>query len=83
MAMEGVASIALLPCGSVSGHFIQLPHSICYGLHGTGMLHIHFPNSLSAFGSFKFLNDSQNDHFKYNYDYGFGFDIYGNTLNQV
>ncbi|XP_022144427.1 uncharacterized protein LOC111014113 isoform X2 [Momordica charantia] len=35
MAMEGVASIALLPCGSVSGHFIQLPHSICYGLHGT------------------------------------------------
>ncbi|GMY13773.1 hypothetical protein FCV25MIE_09012 [Fagus crenata] len=33
--MEGVASIALLPCGSISGHFIQLPHSICYGLHGT------------------------------------------------
>ena len=33
---EGVASIALLPCGSISGHFIQLPHSICYGLHGTG-----------------------------------------------
>ncbi|XP_042970600.1 uncharacterized protein LOC122303094 isoform X3 [Carya illinoinensis] len=35
-AMEGVASIALLPCGSISGHFIQLPHSVCYGLHGTG-----------------------------------------------
>ncbi|XP_023515561.1 uncharacterized protein LOC111779684 isoform X1 [Cucurbita pepo subsp. pepo] len=35
MAMEGVASIALLPCGSVSGHFIQLPHFVCYGLHGT------------------------------------------------
>ncbi|KAA8547934.1 hypothetical protein F0562_004363 [Nyssa sinensis] len=33
--MEGVASIALLPCGSISGHFIQLPHSVCYGLHGT------------------------------------------------
>ncbi|KAF3444832.1 hypothetical protein FNV43_RR14525 [Rhamnella rubrinervis] len=33
--IEGVASIALLPCGSISGHFIQLPHSICYGLHGT------------------------------------------------
>ncbi|RVW80940.1 hypothetical protein CK203_037331 [Vitis vinifera] len=33
---EGVASIALLPCGSLSGHFIQLPHSICFGLHGTG-----------------------------------------------
>ncbi|KAI5558940.1 hypothetical protein Peur_026655 [Populus x canadensis] len=32
---EGVASIALLPSGSISGHFIQLPHSICYGLHGT------------------------------------------------
>ncbi|XP_030482550.2 uncharacterized protein LOC115699338 isoform X1 [Cannabis sativa] len=32
---EGVASIALLPCGSISGHFIQLPHNICYGLHGT------------------------------------------------
>ncbi|KAG4969708.1 hypothetical protein JHK85_036129 [Glycine max] len=36
MMMEGVASIALLPCGSISGHFIQLPHSICYGLCGTG-----------------------------------------------
>ncbi|EPS71767.1 hypothetical protein M569_03002 [Genlisea aurea] len=33
--MEGVASIALLPGGSISGHFIQLPGSICYGLHGT------------------------------------------------
>ncbi|KAL0692523.1 hypothetical protein Bca4012_059703 [Brassica carinata] len=33
---EGVASIALLPCGSISGHFIQMPLSICYGLHGTG-----------------------------------------------
>lgn len=38
--MEGVASIALLPCGSISGHFIQLPHSICYGLSGTGIYHI-------------------------------------------
>lgn len=34
--MEGVASITLLPNGSISGHFIQLPDSICYGLHGTG-----------------------------------------------
>ncbi|KAL1291573.1 uncharacterized protein LOC107622823 isoform X2 [Arachis ipaensis] len=33
--MEGMASIALLPSGSLSGHFIQLPHSICYGLHGS------------------------------------------------
>jgi hypothetical protein len=33
--MEGVASIALLPNGSISGHFIHLPHSTCYGLHGT------------------------------------------------
>ncbi|XP_021770002.1 uncharacterized protein LOC110734237 isoform X2 [Chenopodium quinoa] len=32
--MEGIASIALLPCGSISGHFIRLPHSTCYGLHG-------------------------------------------------
>ncbi|KAG7564053.1 hypothetical protein ISN44_As10g008130 [Arabidopsis suecica] len=32
---EGVASIALLPCGTISGHFIQMPSSICYGLHGT------------------------------------------------
>uniref|UniRef100_A0A7N0V3V3 Uncharacterized protein n=1 Tax=Kalanchoe fedtschenkoi TaxID=63787 RepID=A0A7N0V3V3_KALFE len=32
--MEGVASIALLPCGSMSGHFIHLPKSTCYGLHG-------------------------------------------------
>lgn len=37
--MEGVASIALLPSGSISGHFIHLPHSTCYGLHGTGMLY--------------------------------------------
>lgn len=36
--MEGVASIALLPDGSISGHFIELPHSVCYGLQGTGML---------------------------------------------
>ncbi|CAH9109473.1 unnamed protein product [Cuscuta epithymum] len=33
--MEGIASIALLPSGSISGHFIQLPESVCYGLHGT------------------------------------------------
>ncbi|PKA57388.1 hypothetical protein AXF42_Ash013575 [Apostasia shenzhenica] len=33
--MEGIASIALLPGGSISGHFIQLPHSVCYGLHGS------------------------------------------------
>ncbi|CAI9109805.1 OLC1v1009709C1 [Oldenlandia corymbosa var. corymbosa] len=32
---EGVASIALLPSGSISGHFIQLPDSVCYGLYGT------------------------------------------------
>lgn len=40
--MEGVASIALLPSGSISGHFIQLPHSICYGLHGTGTSYLSF-----------------------------------------
>jgi|UniRef100_A0A0E0NSN6 hypothetical protein len=33
--MEGVASIALLPSGAISGHFIRLPDSVCYGLHGT------------------------------------------------
>lgn len=33
--MEGIASIALLASGSISGHFIQLPHSVCYALHGT------------------------------------------------
>ncbi|KAL5217984.1 hypothetical protein ABZP36_018668 [Zizania latifolia] len=33
--MEGVASIALLPSGVISGHFIRLPDSVCYGLHGT------------------------------------------------
>lgn len=36
MVREGVASIALLPCGSISGHFVQLPNSICFGLYGTG-----------------------------------------------
>lgn len=35
--MEGIASIALLPSGSISGHFIKLPESCCYGLHGTGI----------------------------------------------
>lgn len=35
--MEGIASIALLPSGSISGHFIQLPHSVSYALHGTGL----------------------------------------------
>ena len=39
---EGVASIALLPSGSISGHFVQLPHSVCFGLHGTGTLDIYF-----------------------------------------
>uniref|UniRef100_A0A0D9VS32 Uncharacterized protein n=1 Tax=Leersia perrieri TaxID=77586 RepID=A0A0D9VS32_9ORYZ len=34
-AMEGVASIALLPSGAISGHFIRLPDSVCYGLQGT------------------------------------------------
>ncbi|KAK6913317.1 hypothetical protein RJ641_022918, partial [Dillenia turbinata] len=34
-SMEGVASIVLLPCGSISDHFIQLLNSICYSLHGT------------------------------------------------
>uniref|UniRef100_A0A1D1ZHQ6 Imidazole glycerol phosphate synthase subunit HisH n=1 Tax=Anthurium amnicola TaxID=1678845 RepID=A0A1D1ZHQ6_9ARAE len=33
--MEGIASIALLPSGAISGHFIRLPESVCYGLHGT------------------------------------------------
>ncbi|KAJ3669815.1 hypothetical protein LUZ60_010139 [Juncus effusus] len=33
--MEGFASIALLPNGSISGHFIRMPDSVCYGLHGT------------------------------------------------
>uniref|UniRef100_A0ACD5TW56 Uncharacterized protein n=1 Tax=Avena sativa TaxID=4498 RepID=A0ACD5TW56_AVESA len=33
--MEGVASIALLPSGAISGHFIRLPDSVCYGLQGT------------------------------------------------
>ncbi|KAJ0817992.1 hypothetical protein HanPI659440_Chr00c04g0711891 [Helianthus annuus] len=35
--MEGMASIALLPDGSISGHFVRLPHSVCYGIHGTGI----------------------------------------------
>ncbi|TMW92206.1 hypothetical protein EJD97_013355, partial [Solanum chilense] len=32
----GVASVALMDNGCISGHFIHLPHSICYGIHGTG-----------------------------------------------
>lgn len=49
---EGVASIALLPNGSISGHFIQLRHSICYGLHGTGTC---FSLSLSQFLCVRFV----------------------------
>ncbi|KAK1352378.1 Tubulin glycylase [Heracleum sosnowskyi] len=33
--MEGVGSIALLPSGSISGHFVHLPNSVCYGFYGT------------------------------------------------
>ncbi|KAD7479479.1 hypothetical protein R6Q59_008306 [Mikania micrantha] len=33
--MEGMASIALLPNGSISGHFVHLPNSVCYGIQGT------------------------------------------------
>ena len=56
---EGVASIALLPNGSLSGHFIQLPQSICYGLHGTGMVlfSFYFPLVLSLRGFFQLANN--------------------------
>ncbi|CAI9289118.1 unnamed protein product [Lactuca saligna] len=33
--VEGMTSIALLPDGSISGHFVDLPDSVCYGIHGT------------------------------------------------
>ncbi|KAJ6290375.1 hypothetical protein OIU78_026160 [Salix suchowensis] len=46
---EGVASIALLPSGSISGHFIQLPHSICYGLHGSGTPNPHLTMYIYVF----------------------------------
>lgn len=39
--MDGMASIALLPDGSISGHFVHLPHSVCYGIHGTGISELH------------------------------------------
>ncbi|KAK1410188.1 hypothetical protein QVD17_36723 [Tagetes erecta] len=35
LKMEGMASIALLADGSISGHFVHLPNSVCYGIHGT------------------------------------------------
>lgn len=38
LKMEGMASIALLPDGSISGHFVHLPNSVCYGIHGTGIV---------------------------------------------
>lgn len=47
--MEGVASIALLENGSISGHFVHLPHSICYGLHGTGIITQFVTNHISTF----------------------------------
>ena len=46
VTMEGVASIALLPTGAISGHFIRLPGSICYGLHGTRIHLSPFPLQL-------------------------------------
>lgn len=53
--MEGVASIALLPCGSISGHFIQLPHSICYGLHGTGIFFLFICITSHSHSTFPFV----------------------------
>ncbi|KAL0658263.1 hypothetical protein Bca4012_078848 [Brassica carinata] len=50
---EGVASIALLPCGSISGHFIHTPLSVCYGLHGTGASKENWLVRLSAAASKK------------------------------
>ncbi|KAK9105336.1 hypothetical protein Scep_022180 [Stephania cephalantha] len=44
--MEGVGSVALLPDGSISGHFIQLPNSLCYGLHGTVKIQLGFDGLL-------------------------------------
>lgn len=35
MDMRGIASIALLPSGSISGHFVDLLTSKCFGLFGT------------------------------------------------
>ncbi|KAK8940420.1 hypothetical protein KSP39_PZI010661 [Platanthera zijinensis] len=46
--MGGIASIALLPGGSVSGHFIQLPHSVCYGIHGSARPVAHVRASINA-----------------------------------
>ncbi|XP_002988475.2 uncharacterized protein LOC9637113 [Selaginella moellendorffii] len=33
--IQGIASIALLPSGSISGHFVHPPSSSCLGLYGT------------------------------------------------
>jgi hypothetical protein len=75
--MEGVASIALLPSGAISGHFIRLPDSVCYGLQGTRkflspftliVLTLEFPDasivSLAATASsLNRLSCHQNPHF--------------------
>lgn len=47
--MEGVASTALIDNGSISGHFIHLPHSICYGIHGTGKKLLNFSQQYAFF----------------------------------
>ncbi|GJN30936.1 hypothetical protein PR202_gb19283 [Eleusine coracana subsp. coracana] len=54
--MEGVASIALLPSGAISGHFIRLPDSICYGLHGTRTHRSSFPSYSCSFVHSSFEN---------------------------
>jgi hypothetical protein len=34
--LEGIASLAFLPSGSMSGHFLHPASSTCLGLFGTG-----------------------------------------------
>ncbi|KAK9114620.1 hypothetical protein Syun_021417 [Stephania yunnanensis] len=51
--MEGVGSVALLPDGSISGHFIQLPSSLCYGLHGTVKIQLGFDGLLEVIRGWK------------------------------
>lgn len=34
--LQGIASIALFPSGSLSGHFLHIASSTCLGLFGTG-----------------------------------------------
>ena len=53
--LEGIASLALLPSGSVSGHFLHPASATCLGLFGTGGSFV-FSISFAGFWVFTYID---------------------------